>query len=261
MRRNDLSGGDFERGKQCCRAMPLVVVALAGQGAAIGQLQIALRSSAGQIDGVATGLLTALHIAARDAYSVWGLGALRTCATTFKPPARTCLAAPNGPPCPSGCRARPADFRVRAHLRAIRRREFSAHSTWWWRLAIHWRPEAVRFRYSMPSSRCIETGFQKNSGYLSTRSAGDGYPSFRFMPVSSNSWKSAFAFLVYMGSPSCPIRSAAWTRRGRTSASVAFLSGGDGNRGYSIALAIPPTSIPGDFPSRSMANSFERSTW
>src|SRR6266852_5017042 len=44
MRRNDLSGGDFERRKQCGRAMPLVVVALAGQGAAIGQLQIALRS-------------------------------------------------------------------------------------------------------------------------------------------------------------------------------------------------------------------------
>src|ERR1700726_279931 len=143
----------------------------------------------------------------------------------------------------------------------ISRREFSAHSTWWWRLAIHWRPEAVRFRYSMPSSRCIETVFQKNSGYLSTRSAGDEYPSFRFMPVSSNSWKSAFTFLVYMGSPSCPIRSAAWTRRGRTSASVAFLSGGDGNRVYSIALAIHSTSIPGDFPSRSMANSFERSTW
>jgi hypothetical protein len=38
----DLSGGDFERRKQCCRAMPLVVVALTGQGAAIGQLQITL---------------------------------------------------------------------------------------------------------------------------------------------------------------------------------------------------------------------------
>jgi len=44
MRRDDLPGGDFERGKQCCRAMPLVIVALAGQGAAIGQLQITLRS-------------------------------------------------------------------------------------------------------------------------------------------------------------------------------------------------------------------------
>src|SRR6266567_3464275 len=44
MSRDDPSSGDFERGKQCCRAMPLVVVALAGQGAAIGQLQIALRS-------------------------------------------------------------------------------------------------------------------------------------------------------------------------------------------------------------------------
>src|ERR1700739_4382914 len=44
MRRDDLSGGDFKRRKQRCRAMSLVVVALAGQGAAIGQLQIALRS-------------------------------------------------------------------------------------------------------------------------------------------------------------------------------------------------------------------------
>src|SRR4029079_6397986 len=44
MRRDDLSGGDLERRKQCCRAMPLVIVALAGQGAAIGQLQITLRS-------------------------------------------------------------------------------------------------------------------------------------------------------------------------------------------------------------------------
>src|SRR5450631_2289203 len=44
MRRDDFSGGDFQRRKQCGRAVPLVVVALAGQGAAIGQLQIALRS-------------------------------------------------------------------------------------------------------------------------------------------------------------------------------------------------------------------------
>src|SRR5436309_14790904 len=43
MSRDDLSGGDFERRKECCRAMPLVVMALAGQGAAVGQLQIALR--------------------------------------------------------------------------------------------------------------------------------------------------------------------------------------------------------------------------
>ena len=43
MRCDDLSGGDFERRKQRCRAMRFVVVALAGQGAAIGQLQIALR--------------------------------------------------------------------------------------------------------------------------------------------------------------------------------------------------------------------------
>src|SRR6267154_3452852 len=44
MRRDDLSGGDFKRRKQRCGAMSLVVVALASQGAAIGQLQIALRS-------------------------------------------------------------------------------------------------------------------------------------------------------------------------------------------------------------------------
>jgi hypothetical protein len=31
MRRDDLSGGDFKRRKQRCRAMPLVVVALTGQ--------------------------------------------------------------------------------------------------------------------------------------------------------------------------------------------------------------------------------------
>src|SRR6202047_3620777 len=44
MSRDDLSGGDFKRRKQRCRAVPFVVVALAGQSAAIGQLQIALRS-------------------------------------------------------------------------------------------------------------------------------------------------------------------------------------------------------------------------
>ena len=44
MRCNDLSGGDFKRRKQRRRAVTLVVVALAGQGAAVGQLQIALRS-------------------------------------------------------------------------------------------------------------------------------------------------------------------------------------------------------------------------
>ena len=36
MRRDDLSGGDFQRRKQRCRAMPLVVVALAGQGPTVG---------------------------------------------------------------------------------------------------------------------------------------------------------------------------------------------------------------------------------
>src|SRR5205085_2403671 len=50
---DDLSGADFGRRKQRCRAMPLVVVAPAGQGAAIGQLQIALRS----LQGLDRGLL------------------------------------------------------------------------------------------------------------------------------------------------------------------------------------------------------------
>ena len=36
MRRDDLSGGDFQRRKQRGRPVPLVVVALAGQGAAVG---------------------------------------------------------------------------------------------------------------------------------------------------------------------------------------------------------------------------------
>src|SRR5450631_3907422 len=36
MRRDDLSGGDFQRRKQRRRAVPLVVVALAGQGPAVG---------------------------------------------------------------------------------------------------------------------------------------------------------------------------------------------------------------------------------
>ena len=43
MRRDDPSGGDFERGKQGRGAVPFVVVALAGQGAPVRQLQIALR--------------------------------------------------------------------------------------------------------------------------------------------------------------------------------------------------------------------------
>src|ERR1043166_3720530 len=53
MSRDDLSGSDFERRKQCCGAMPLVIVALAGQGSAIGQLQITLRS----LQGLDRGLL------------------------------------------------------------------------------------------------------------------------------------------------------------------------------------------------------------
>ena len=44
MRGDDLSRGDLECCKQGRRAMPLVVVALAGQGAPVRQLQIALRS-------------------------------------------------------------------------------------------------------------------------------------------------------------------------------------------------------------------------
>ena len=43
MRRDDPSGGHFERCEQGRGAVPLVVVALAGQGAAVRQLQITLR--------------------------------------------------------------------------------------------------------------------------------------------------------------------------------------------------------------------------
>src|SRR5437764_13055291 len=43
MRRDDPSGGDFERGEQGRGAVPLVVVALPGQGASVRQLQIDLR--------------------------------------------------------------------------------------------------------------------------------------------------------------------------------------------------------------------------
>jgi hypothetical protein len=39
-------------------------------------------------------------------------------------------------------------------------------------------------RYLMPSSRCIETLFQKKAGYLSMISAGDEYPSCLFIPIS-----------------------------------------------------------------------------
>src|SRR3954468_19131802 len=44
MRCNDLPGGDFKRGKQGGGAVPPVVMALAGQGPSVRQLQIALRS-------------------------------------------------------------------------------------------------------------------------------------------------------------------------------------------------------------------------
>src|SRR5271169_383090 len=43
MRRDNPSGGDFERGEQGRGAVPLVVMALASQGASVRQLQIALR--------------------------------------------------------------------------------------------------------------------------------------------------------------------------------------------------------------------------
>jgi len=43
MRRNDLSGGDFERCEQGRGAVSLVVMALPAQGASVRQLQIALR--------------------------------------------------------------------------------------------------------------------------------------------------------------------------------------------------------------------------
>jgi DDE superfamily endonuclease len=48
MRRDDLSGGDFERCEQGRGAVPLVVVAPTGQGAAVRQLQIALRPLRGE---------------------------------------------------------------------------------------------------------------------------------------------------------------------------------------------------------------------
>jgi hypothetical protein len=44
MRGDDLSGGDFERGKQRRGAVALIVVALAGQSASVWQLQITLRA-------------------------------------------------------------------------------------------------------------------------------------------------------------------------------------------------------------------------
>ena len=44
MRCDDPTGGDFERCEQGRGAVPLVVVALAGQGAPVRQLQIALRT-------------------------------------------------------------------------------------------------------------------------------------------------------------------------------------------------------------------------
>jgi len=43
VRRDDFSGGDFDRGKQRSRAVPRVVMALAGQSPSVRQLQIALR--------------------------------------------------------------------------------------------------------------------------------------------------------------------------------------------------------------------------
>lgn len=47
MRRKDLPGSDFQRCKQRGRAMPLVVVTLPGQGSAVGQFRITLRSFQG----------------------------------------------------------------------------------------------------------------------------------------------------------------------------------------------------------------------
>src|SRR5882762_8743317 len=47
MRRDNSAGSDFERGEQGRGTVPLVVVALAGQGAPVRQLQIALRTLQG----------------------------------------------------------------------------------------------------------------------------------------------------------------------------------------------------------------------
>jgi hypothetical protein len=51
MRSKDLSGGDFERRKQGRGAVQLVLVALAGQGASVRELQIALPRFNAWIDG------------------------------------------------------------------------------------------------------------------------------------------------------------------------------------------------------------------
>ena len=42
----------------------------------------------------------------------------------------------------------------------INRSSFSAHSTWWCRLAIHCRPDTVMLRYLIAPPRCSETVFQ-----------------------------------------------------------------------------------------------------
>jgi hypothetical protein len=47
MRRHDAAGGEFERCEQGRGAVPLVVVALAVQGASVRQLQMTLRSLQG----------------------------------------------------------------------------------------------------------------------------------------------------------------------------------------------------------------------
>ena len=49
---------------------------------------------------------------------------------------------------------------------------FAAQNTWLWRLATHWRPDAVSARNLSPSSILAETLWLKKLGYLSTRSAG-----------------------------------------------------------------------------------------
>jgi hypothetical protein len=57
-------------------------------------------------------------------------------------------------------------------------------------------------------------------------SAGDEYPSWRFMPISSNSKNSALALRGYMGSRSWPIRSTACTSFGSLSEVAGFGRGG-----------------------------------
>src|SRR5262249_62210823 len=70
----------------------------------------------------------------------------------------------------------------------------SAAKTWQFRFATHCRPSEVRLRWRKASPICGSTLLQKNVGYVTTKSAGLDNPSFLAVPVSTNSWNSAFNF-------------------------------------------------------------------